>query len=114
MAKNSKSETISKLLGNVPNMSRALLLVIGTIAAYVSDIAVVGSISGAIFGSSMMFILPPIVYLKAIRGKWQAFPAVERPLTYRVKIISNVLLLIAGLSFTCVSAKEVIGMLLMK
>lgn len=51
---------------NVPTMTALLLGLIGGITILCNDIGKVGSLAGAIFGSSMMFIFPPIMYINAL------------------------------------------------
>jgi hypothetical protein len=57
------------------------------------DIGKVGSVAGAVFGSSMMFIFPPIMYIGALRKKGLAANIGNR----HGKIALNIVLLIAGI-----------------
>ena len=60
------------------------------------DIGKVGSLSGAVFGSAMMFIFPPIMYIRAL----QRFPErnSHQASKTQLKILVNVVLLLSGLS----------------
>eukprot|EP01041_Mallomonas_annulata_P004741 gene4741-9415_t len=49
-----------------------LLTLICGLAVRFKDVSVVGSLSGAIFGSTMMFIFPPIMYIRALQKKAKA------------------------------------------
>lgn len=67
----SSSRAVAKL-ADIKSITGLLLLGIGGMTCFFTDIGTVGSLSGAIFGSSMIFILPPIIYIrtlvKRIRG----------------------------------------------
>jgi len=54
-------------VAGVEKMSALLLLFISYLTSQFTDIGVVGSIAGAVFGSSMMFIFPPVMYIKALQ-----------------------------------------------
>jgi hypothetical protein len=62
----------------------------------VIDIGKVGSLSGAVFGSAMMFVFPPIMYIRAL----QRFPERNSGSSTKIqlKILINVLLLLSGMS----------------
>jgi len=83
---------IAPAIAEIKKVSALLLLFICFLTTKVSDIGVVGSIAGGIFGSSMMFVFPPLMYIGAL--KRQAKDQ-NKPLPM-VKIILNVLLMIAG------------------
>jgi hypothetical protein len=83
---------IAPKIAEIKKVSALLLLFICFLTTKVSDIGVVGSIAGGIFGSSMMFVFPPLMYIGAL--KKQAKDQ-NKPLPM-VKIILNVLLMIAG------------------
>lgn len=53
-------------VANVSTMTAILLTLIGGITILCNDIGKVGSLAGAIFGSSMMFIFPPLMYINAL------------------------------------------------
>lgn len=54
------------ILGNVKSMTVVLLSLIGLAATRCNDIGLVGSIAGGVFGSSMMFIFPPLIYIATL------------------------------------------------
>lgn len=67
---------INQLKKIIPSMGEAvrpvtflLLSFIGLLAVVFTDIGVVGSLSGGLLGSSMMFLFPPIMYTGAILKK---------------------------------------------
>ena len=71
----------------------ALLLgFIALLTSMVTDIGVVGSIAGALFGSSMMFIFPPLMYMGALRRTDMTSPVPR----LRTKIAINTVLLVCG------------------
>jgi len=71
----------------------ALLLgLIALLTSVVTDIGVVGSIAGALFGSSMMFIFPPLMYMGALRKSDKTKPMPR----LRTKLAINTVLLICG------------------
>ena len=53
-------------LAGTEQVTAILLAIIAVMTSAVTDIGVVGSIAGAVFGSSMMFIFPPIMYMRAL------------------------------------------------
>lgn len=53
-------------IANVSAMTALLLTLIGGITVLCNDIGKVGSVAGAVFGSSMMFIFPPVMYINAL------------------------------------------------
>lgn len=56
-----------KALSNIPAMTTVLLTLIGGAGVFCKEVGKVGSIAGAVFGSSMMFIFPPIMYISALQ-----------------------------------------------
>eukprot|EP01036_Dinobryon_divergens_P031449 gene31449-40847_t len=91
----SKSSII-RSVGTIPSMSALLLTCIGVLASKIKDIGKVGSLSGAVFGSAMMFVFPPIMYIRAL----QRFPERNSGSSTKIqlKILINVLLLLSGMS----------------
>lgn len=83
---------ISPSLGGIKKVSAVLLMLICFLTTKVSDIGIVGSIAGGIFGSSMMFVFPPLMYIGALKKQSKDQ---NKPLPMG-KIILNVLLMIAG------------------
>ena len=71
----------------VKRISTILLIIICSLATQFRDIGVVGALAGAILGSSMMFIFPPIMYLRALR---------EHKMLTPVKVALNMLLIALG------------------
>ena len=68
-----------------------------------SDIGKVGSLSGAFFGSAMMFVFPPIMYIRALQLDSVDSSAIEgekrrRRGERKVKIAINIALLLSGIS----------------
>ena len=61
----SSGSKVIKGVGTVHKMTAILLIGISLIATQCSDIGLVGSIAGAVLGSSMMFIFPPVMYIGA-------------------------------------------------
>ena len=59
------------VLASVKPMTAALVLCMGLLATQVTDISVIGSIAGGLLGTNMMFTIPPIMYLQALRKKAQ-------------------------------------------
>lgn len=50
-----------------PSMATvSLLLFVGFIACFCRDVGIVGGFSGAILGTSMMFVFPPLMYMAAL------------------------------------------------
>ena len=56
-------------LGGIKRISTLLLMLIALLASRLNDIGVVGSVAGGILGSSMMFVFPPIMYIRALQKK---------------------------------------------
>lgn len=56
-------------LAGTKRISTLLLLAICSLTTQVRDIGVVGSIAGGIFGCSMMFVFPPIMYIRALLAR---------------------------------------------
>lgn len=59
------------VLASVRPMTAALVLCMGVLATQVTDIGVIGSIAGGLLGTNMMFTIPPIMYLQALRRRAQ-------------------------------------------
>ena len=87
-----QSSKVLPAIAEIKKISAILLLFICFLTTKVSDIGIVGSIAGGIFGSSMMFVFPPLMYIGAL--KKQAKDQ-NKPLPM-VKIILNIILMIAG------------------
>ena len=83
---------IAPAIAEIKKVSAMLLLFICFLTTKVSDIGVVGSIAGGIFGSSMMFVFPPLMYIGALKKQAKAQ---NKPLPM-VKIILNIVLMVAG------------------
>lgn len=99
-----QSKALTKIgVSNIKAMSAILLTFISGIACLCNDIGVVGSLAGAIFGSSMMFIFPPIMYIGALlqreRRKQSEGNPFDRKMTLGTKmtVAINSVLLLAGL-----------------
>lgn len=82
---------------NMKGVSAALLGFICLCATKCKDIGIVGSISGGIFGSSMMFVFPPLMYINALKRRADK-TGTKLP---TLKILFNVLLLFAGTGLGC-------------
>ena len=86
------ASTVAPRFAGTEQVTAVLLTLIALMTSAVSDIGVVGSIAGAVFGSSMMFIFPPIMYMRALlqdaqkRGEKVAVS----------KIVLNSVLLVCG------------------
>eukprot|EP01042_Synura_sphagnicola_P001065 gene1065-1201_t len=87
--KNNASPVKSISVGQV---SAALLGAICFLATKFTDISFVGSLAGAIFGSNMMFIFPPLMYIRALQKKAKENNC---PINL-VTVTANSLLLLAG------------------
>ena len=83
------------ILGSVNKVSAILLLFISYLASNFKDIGIVGSISGGIFGTSMMFIFPPLMYIRALQRKAKD----ENTKAPKLIIGIHILLLIIGSLF---------------
>lgn len=98
------------LLNSIPRMSMMLLMIIGSIGVIVKDIGKVGSMAGAIFGSTMMFIFPPLMYMNVLikqsrgvydqpqEGEGEGVVVQKRPPLPMGKLVWNGLLLLGGLT----------------
>ena len=53
-------------LNSIKKMTFLLLFIISLLASKFTDIGIIGSIAGAILGTSMMLIFPPIMYTGAL------------------------------------------------
>jgi amino acid permease len=84
-------EKFSKFAGR-KQVTFALLALISTLAVFFKDIGVVGSLAGGILGSSVMFIFPPIMYIRAFQRR----AAASGEKASVVKVGVNVFLLIMG------------------
>lgn len=76
----------------VSKVTAALLAGICGLAVFLKDISVVGSLSGAVFGSSMMFVFPAIMYIGALTKKAKETNTAVPVITIAV----NKVLLVAG------------------
>lgn len=72
-----------------------LLAMIGYMCSKVQDVATVGTVAGSLLGSSMMFVFPPLLYIKALQKEARN----EGKRAPGLKIAFNSLLLIAGTAF---------------
>jgi hypothetical protein len=88
----SQAQQHFKILGDIKPMALVLLGFIGLLASKVTDIGIVGSIAGGILGSSMMFVFPPIMYIRALQKHAQR-NGLPQP---KKTILINVILMIAG------------------
>lgn len=59
------------LFNNLYSVTGLLLTLLGAITIVATDIGKVGSMSGALFGSTMMFIFPPLMYMSLQSQKYQ-------------------------------------------
>jgi hypothetical protein len=82
------------------SVATLLLTIIGAIAIRWTDIAKIGSVAGAFFGSSMMFIFPPIMYIGALKKDGQAIDGLSREQIQR-KVRINQMLLALGIGLGC-------------
>lgn len=80
-------------VASVEKTTALLLTFIGVIASLCNDIGKVGAVSGALFGSCMMFIFPPIMYMGALRKRAKQ----EEQSMPMIRIILNSILLLGGL-----------------
>jgi len=101
---------LSPSLGGIKKVSAILLLLICFLTTKVSDIGIVGSIAGGVFGSSMMFVFPPLMYIGAL--KKQAKDQ-NKPLPMG-KIVLNIILMIAGGSLGITGTANTIKSILKK
>ena len=81
----------SKMSGRKP-ISVALLAFISILAVFFKDIGVVGSLAGGILGSSVMFIFPPIMYIRALQKRART----NQKGSGMVKIVINGFLMMLG------------------
>jgi len=81
------------VLGNVKSMTIVLLSLIGLVATRCDDIGLVGSIAGGVFGSSMMFIFPPLIYIATLLRRSKDEKNRKLPITV---IAVNSILLVMG------------------
>jgi sodium-coupled neutral amino acid transporter 11 len=72
-----------------------LLAMIGYMAANITDVAMVAAFAGSVFGSTMMFVLPPIMYMRAVKKKNEEAGKKPPILT----MLLNLLLLAGGSAF---------------
>ena len=79
-------------IGGIKRVSSLLLILISFLASRFTDIGVVGSVAGGILGSSMMFVFPPIMYIRALQKK----AALEGERAPRFVIILNSVLMVLG------------------
>lgn len=88
---------VKRMIPFIPNNTREkvaglLLLFICGLATVVKDLGIVASISGGVLGTSMMFVFPPIMYMRALIKKSKETGAKLDTKT----ILLNTLLLICG------------------
>jgi sodium-coupled neutral amino acid transporter 11 len=86
------------------NVTVGLLTLIAAVASRVTDVAVVGTVAGSLLGSAMMFVFPPLLYIKALKKEALR----EGTQADKVKIAFNVMLLVAGLGFWSYSSTNAI------
>ena len=79
-------------IGGIRRVSSILLLLISFLASKFTDIGVVGSVAGGILGSSMMFVFPPIMYIRALQKK----ALIDGEPAPRFVIILNSILMVLG------------------
>ena len=104
-AAKSKSKAVN-FFGNRFSMTALLLSFIGGVTSVVTDIGVVGSLSGAILGSMMIFIFPPIIYIRALQKQQKSKG------DFRLKIAINSVLLGCGSLLAMFGAGNVIASIL--
>lgn len=75
------------------------------------DIGKVGALSGAVFGSAMMFVFPPIMYIQALR-KFGSASNSEGRNRIKATIAGNAVLLLAGLSLAVAGSVNTIHSIL--
>ena len=88
-----KATKYAPSIAEVPKISALLLGFIALLTSRFKDIGVVGSISGGILGSSMMFVFPPIMYLRALQKKVKEG---GKPAPAWVVMLNTVLLLLGS------------------
>ncbi len=87
-------------------MTFFLLSIIGALAMVCRDIGKVGSFAGSLFGSSMMFIFPPMMYLSFVYRNYHgsgddAASHIARREGYPLaKVLLNIVLLAGGIGIT--------------
>ena len=79
-------------IGGIKRIASLLLLLISFLASKFTDIGVVGSVAGGVLGSSMMFVFPPIMYIRALQKKAKA----DGEKAPRFVIVLNSILMVAG------------------
>jgi hypothetical protein len=88
----------------IKKVTVGLLALIAAVASRVTDVAVVGTVAGSLLGSAMMFVFPPLLYIKALNTE-----ALRKGTQAdKVKIAFNVMLLVAGLGFWSYSSTNAI------
>lgn len=85
-----KAARFFPVLGNTQSMTVVLLTFIGLLATKCTDIGLVGSLAGGLLGSSMMFIFPPVMYMRAI---YKQAKATGTSMPYTALILNSVLLM---------------------
>ena len=94
-------ETLPKLLPflkkqfSTENVTVGLLAMIGYMCSKVQDVATVGTVAGSLLGSAMMFVFPPLLYIKALQREARQ----EDKNAPAFKIFFNTILLVAGTAF---------------
>ena len=76
------------------SVTAALLALIAVLTSRFTDIGVVGSLAGGVFGSSMMFVFPPVMYMRALV---QQARSQGRGLPVGRLVLNSVLLVCGGL-----------------
>jgi amino acid permease len=95
---------------SVRTVAALLLSVIGLVATFVTDIGQLGSVAGAVFGSSMMFVFPPLMYMGALQqprlvaGEGWTPAEIQRRLRWNRALLGGGLVLGAMGTFNSVKA----------
>lgn len=85
---------------SIKTVAAILLSSIGFVATKLTDIGKIGSVAGAIFGSSMMFIFPPIMYMSILKKKGASVDGLSAQQIQR-KLWLNRILLGMGIGLGC-------------
>lgn len=87
-----KTPALNKLGWGIKEVTALLILAFGLITSRVTDIGKVGSVIGALFGSCMMFIFPPLMYIRALTKQRKS-----RNLSYpTTQVVVNAVLMVVG------------------
>lgn len=57
------------VLGHTQRMAGVLVIAMGALATRLTDIGKIGSLTGAVLGANVMFTLPPVMYIAALRKR---------------------------------------------